>query len=501
MKLRLSNIYSCLLRLKTSKGLLILGLAVSIILLIATWRDASVLFRHSVAAGFNGYYYVLQVDSVSSHDAPYFPNSSPLLFYGLAGLSYVVGDTVIAIKIAGIIIHYLLSIAVLLIVVSLTRSYWAGLMALILIVLSPVHFFFLTEFLKQAFAMCLIAWGCWFALRAWQTKRISFWVMSGLLWTAALFSHKSSFLVLPLLVVFAVLAVGLTSQRNSWRLITTAAACLIWSTPIFLSIHAYSDLPLWLKQELSRPPQWQMQTFGMGEGFVLLLMSPAVLFLLAFCIEEAIVVRIALGTIALWGLLLTINPTLNSNPLLANVFGRLGLLVYIQAAILLAGLWWLVFTHYRRAGPFVAAAVLPLLFLSLRSPPTPGLDSDYLRRRELLIKNLPAAKEKLGLMPLVIAPHGDQFLITSILGVPSAQRLPAQNHYQNLFWLVESFECAQAMPPTIVLQTQNSHSCTVLIKNESLQQLLHLMSMDERQRLLSANSYFRQAHKEVLSYW
>src|SRR5215207_4600160 len=92
-------------KLKARRSAVILGV---ILLGLAAWRDASVLFRYPIAVGFNGYYYVLQVDSLRTQGHLCYPTMTPVVFYGVAGLRYLVRDTPQTVKASGILMHILL---------------------------------------------------------------------------------------------------------------------------------------------------------------------------------------------------------------------------------------------------------------------------------------------------------------------------------------------------------------------------------------------------------
>jgi hypothetical protein len=185
--------------------------------------------------------------------------------------------------------------------------------------------------------------------------------------------------------------------------------------------------------------------------------------------------------------------------MMGTASGRLGLLAYLLVAILLPGFFWLLVANYRAGAPYIAAAILPLLFLNVRVPYPPGLQDDYLLRRELLINNLPMIQHRLGTVPLVLAPHGDQFVVTATIRVPSDQRLPGLDNARTIFWLLDRLDCGSAPISTMVLLTDGRNGCTVLLEDSQLNQLLDRMSDNERHRLLSANPYFRLAHAQAVN--
>src|ERR1041385_2276171 len=78
-----------------------------LLLIAVTLRDLTLLLSYPVAAGLDGYYYVLQVDEFLKLGRFYFPSNTPFVFLFLAGIRLLTGDTVLAVKIGGVALHAL----------------------------------------------------------------------------------------------------------------------------------------------------------------------------------------------------------------------------------------------------------------------------------------------------------------------------------------------------------------------------------------------------------
>jgi hypothetical protein len=63
------------------------------------WSDYSYLFQTPVVTGIDGYYYALQIESISNTGDLYVPTNAQLGLYFLTGISFLIGNSVIPIKI------------------------------------------------------------------------------------------------------------------------------------------------------------------------------------------------------------------------------------------------------------------------------------------------------------------------------------------------------------------------------------------------------------------
>lgn len=471
-------------------------LAPFLICAISIGHDARLLWQYPVAVGLDGYYYVLQIDQLREQGSFFFPTLTPLVLYGLTGLSYLLGNTVLSIKVGSLIMHTLLCTGVLLLLKSVTRSFWLGVLGSLITAFSPLHLFMVAEFLKHLGALTFLVWGAWCAHRALETRSSKWTIASLTLLVVALLSHKSTIGILIVLAILVMLFIGTSRPglKMRYRYAALFLLLLIFVVPGIVAIQPYFEVPAWLRLELSPYPRWPLSGITVHEGFILVFVAPVTLFLLATSRVKPLDHRtLTLAAVALWSLIITVSPFLNSDPGLRTISGRLGYLAYIQVAILFPGVLWLISRWRRGTAIYAAAVLLPLVALSMRTPLPHGLRPHYLDRRAQLIQSLPTTAGSLGQAPVVIAAHGDQFLITATLGIRSQQRLP-DTDYDPVFWLFDQFEC-QKVPDAIVVIRESGGLCTVLVKDPEVRQLLAGMAETEQRRLFRANPYFRLAHQ------
>ena len=116
------------------------------------------------------------------------------------------------------------------------------------------------------------------------------------------------------------------------------------------------------------------------------------------------------------------------------------MLAYVQAAILVPGVIWLAVPLRWEAVFYVAGLALPLMVRSARDSLPYGMRGEYLSKRAEIVRRLPAHRGQLGPAPLVINPHGEQFVVASVLGASAQQRWPDQNTYHTIYWLLHGVE-------------------------------------------------------------
>ena len=124
-----------------------------VLVAIALLRDVYLLFRHSVAVGIDGYYYVLQIDSLYAHRGLFFPNIMPVGLYLLAAMRAWTGNPVLALKLGALASHLSLCLGVYVLLKSFTKSHVYALCGVLIITTSNLHAFLLSEFLSNSFAL------------------------------------------------------------------------------------------------------------------------------------------------------------------------------------------------------------------------------------------------------------------------------------------------------------------------------------------------------------
>lgn len=114
---------------------------------------------------------------------------------------------------------------------------------------------------------------------------------------------------------------------------------------------------------------------------------------------------------------------------------------------------------------------------------------EYLSRREQLLQSLPSCRGQLGPAPLVLSPHGDQFVVTSAVGAPAQQRWPTDPDGRTIYWLLNSVEPRFVTPDSCVLVTEKGGNFTVLAKDDDVRRWLGAAAAGERRQLLINNPH------------
>jgi hypothetical protein len=463
-------------------------LTLFLIIAVGVSLDASTLFKTPYAVGADGYYYVLQIDELLNRGHFYFPSYTPLILYALAGVSYLVGDPVVSVKIASIALHAALCLGLFAVIASLTRSWWLGVVASALAAVLGAHLYMIAEYINQLGALVFLIWGGWCALRAFNTRRKAWTLLSVACLVAASFSHRSAF---PLVLVSAALVVLVRllyaePVNRTYRLVVLALLFLLWYAPMILVIQPFVTLPQCVEMEITAPGLPLSKTTA-PEQIILMVLSPLALVVVFREKDESRdrISTLALGSVALWSFLVTINPFLDhSRP--DNLTSRLSILAYIQIAILVPGVIWL--THKRpKVIALMAAFVLPLVAGSRVYSQPFGLRTDYLSARAALLRRLPLYRQQLEPNPLVISPHGEQFLVTHALGVTSQQRLPGHSQSQPIYWLLHRVRSNFFLPSMLVIMKEREGFYTILAKDADVSQQLESISDAERGWILMNN--------------
>lgn len=470
------------------------GILLLAALLFGAVRDMFVLLRYPVAVGFDGYYYVLQVQELLSRGRLYFPTSTPLVFYPLAALTALTGDAVLAVKIGGVALHIALCAGLYALVSSVTRSRWLGVLAAVAAAVSAMHFYMLAEFIKNLCALTLLIWCWWAAVRVPRCRRARRAIIALLLFLAAVCSHRSAWaLALGVFTLGALLrwlfTRGDSIRRRVWALL---AVLFVAVTPALLAGQPFIDLPAWLGAEVFARPRWPVNPSGpVGalEMTALLLIAPLTLFFLSRLRDVLPTPHFVtvMGGVALWTLLITLNPFLNHDVRQLGIVGRLDHLMYVQLAILISGFLWLTAHNRRRLSLFLLPLTALLVLATGLFPLPKGLQPEYVSNRVQMLRELPEHKGELGTSPLIIARHGDEFVVTWSLGLPARQRLPENIEGHTINWLLHHVGQSDLTTSMSVVMEEKDDSCLVLVRHDELTRWLCAMTDAGRKRLLADN--------------
>ncbi len=468
------------------------------ILVVGAVRDAHLLFQNNVAVGIDGYYYVLQVDALKNNHRLYFPSPTPFVLYLLTVISYFTHDSVIAVKVGSVLLHTLLCLGIFALTVSTTRNLWLGLLGSALAAVSGLHLYMIAEFINALGALTFLVWSGWLTVR-WAQSRGPQWIgLAVVLIAAAIFSHQ---LAVPVVLVVAVslfLFQGLVSSTSEGRYAFAALIALvaIYFAPALVKAQAVIEMPERLRTQLSAIPNWPISDNYFPETLMLAVLAPVALMLLFRPMRRIEVGSISgglAGLVAIWSLLVTLNPFLHEDRGWTGIVGRVRGLAYIQTALLLPAVIWLVFSARRKFIFYVLAVLPPFAILTALSPLPLGLRGEYLVRRAELAQRLPYYIDRVSKDSLIIASHGDQFLVTATIGIAS-QRLPPENTAsQTVYWLLDT---SKHQSPTLdsVVVAEHPTSRTVLVEHGILRSYLLSATDVEKRMLIGYNRHLMMSY-------
>jgi hypothetical protein len=460
-------------------------------------RDAYLLFSFPVAVGTDGYYYVLQVQELITHGRLYFPSNTPLIFYILALLGMLTGDSVVAVKIGALAFHLLLCVGIYALVSAITRNEWLGVLGGAITALSAMHLYMIVEFIKNLGAVTFLVWGAWAAFRLSQTRQARWGVFSATILLAALLSHRSTWALMSALLCLAIPFHLLRATRWNTRSMLGLAslAVLLGMTPVIFANQTAIHFPASIGGELLASAEWPLGVAGVGRAdrFTLFLAAPTALFFIWYRRRESTppYLGLTVGTVALWSLLVTLNPFLNHDVRELGIVGRLDHLMYLQVAIIVPGVIRFSFGSALKIRYALATLALLLMAMSMISPLPRAVRPQYLSNRLQMIRALPDVRQEMIGNPTVIAQHGDEFVIRWVLGLRAQQKVTEDTRSQSTYWLLHNV-LPSTLTPSMTVVMEEGDMCLALVKAEELPPWLDSLAEQERKHLIIQNSHLRK---------
>jgi len=317
--------------------------ALSLLLLTAFWVDLTSLTQYPTAVGVDGYYYVLQVDHLRSTGNLYFATPTPLVIYFLAALKSLIPETVLAIKVGAGLLQVLLILGLFLLIRELTGSFALGLVSGLLAAIIRSRFYFEAEFLNNLGSIVLLIWSGWSLYRFLVAHRRVWLYLSFVLFAAGVFSHRSAAMIA---LLFAILLLmfrkAIVGTRNQ-RIVAVVVAGMVWFAPAILANRSLTLELIHSPNELRTWPAWPIAGALFADELLLLAISIAMLIALGLLSHkcELRAAHYIFGCVALYSLLITLNPFVNPETGLTGLAGRIRALSYVQSALLLPGLLWI----------------------------------------------------------------------------------------------------------------------------------------------------------------
>ncbi len=327
-----------------------------------------------------------------------------------------------------------------------------------------------------------------------KTRQQFYLYVSIVLFGAAILSHKSAVAV-ALGITFSLLllrcAIAGTRNQRIWAIV---AAIIVWLGPVILASRPLALGSIQAGNELTTRPTWPIGGALFADELALLVVSVAMLVVLSWLGRKGRLnlSHYAFGSVAVWSLLITLNPFFNSQTGLTGLAGRIRTLAYIQCAVIIPGLLWVAHSIRPAVSLYLSAAVLPFVVFMVISPLPLGLEGDYLARRAGLIRGLQSHAGEIDPDSFIIAAHGDQYVVTAFTGIAAGQRPPTSVRYAKRYWLLDQVKGHRAMPGSILI-TKDEKSSIVLVENQILGQQLEYMDGRERRLLFSINPHLSRA--------
>lgn len=470
--------------------------ALVLVLILAAWNDKHILMRYPVAVGLDGYYYCLQTRELLAHGRLYFPTHTPLLFYAMSFLAKSLGKIVDAVEMTAILLDLLLALGLFSLVSIVTESLWLGVLASALVASSTLHFYFAGEFIKNLGSIVLLVWSACAIVAGLKSMRRGCFVLAAIFGAGALATHLSVLILIPFLAGIILALRYIVDEEVSKRAKSMIGLLLflVWLAPAILSWQTLVEVPAWLRAELLTGAEFPIHRIGWSDKTVVLLLVPfAFAFLAAFRRElRKSPLYYVLGATVLWALLITLNPFFNHELGSEGINGRLSELVYLQSAILIP--CFIKLSSVARSKiPWIFTCLLSPLIVTASLAPLPhGLQSQYLKERSELAKNLVSESAMIRAKSLVLAPHGDEFLITYITGVESRHLWSYMDDSSRTLWLLRVVS-PQSLTPSMVVLLNDRAGAMVLVCDSDLRREMLSLSLPARANLTSRNQHLYAA--------
>ena len=465
------------------------------LLIFAATRDASYLFSYPVAVGADGYYYVLQINELLKSHRLFYPSNTPIVFWILAALTLVTKNVVVAIKLGSIAFNLCLCAAFFVLVSGTTRSRWLGVLAAGIVGLSGMHSYMIAEFIKNLAGITFFVWGTWCVIYASENYK-AWWVAASIFLIAcAALSHSSIWIIAPVMSVIVLINRYLKTEKRAMLF----AALIVCSGLICAALLAHQEvfpLPAWLATEVThlRFPITLRNPVGKAEAFMLLGTVPLALFLIFRNWNKVPnqSFRVVVLTVSVWTLLVTLNPFLNHDVTQLGIVGRLDHLMYLQVATLVPAVIYLALDANKKVAIIYSVLTIFFVIASMAAPLPRGLRSSYLAEREQIIETLPLQRQQLGPDAFVVAQHGDEFLVTWLLGIAAQQTFPVSSDGKSIFWMVHQVKPNTVTTEMVVVMEEENGSALVLMKHGDMAQWINMLNARDRNQLWEVNPHLKK---------
>jgi len=416
----------------------------AILALLTLW-DARQLFQWRTPVGLDGYYYVLQVSSISKGEPFKYPTDFVTFFYICYLVSIFVGKLVVAIKCLALTLQALCIVFIYLIVAKQSTDSSIAVLSSLIYAASSYRLIFLSEYLKQlaGITFALLALCIWAQAIRSSSEGTRRW-LAGACAAIALTSHIS---ILPIVGTIHFLGRILEKATRKSRLILSSVLAGVTAT--FMKAVGLATGVLWMR-------------WGLIEQICVDLFAVTVL-IERSCPEKSDPPnkQLILGVCG-FALIFCGNPMMSSSPEAAA--GRLILLSPLLAAILVPSVSITAFFMKRKS--LLKSLILLMIVGEIAFPiRIRGLEDQYLADRQEDVAELRrptlSSLNSSNKPVLIVAPHGQEFMLAALWNVPTTSHY-IEEHDAEVLYYQEMKGCNPAMNRNAQVLLWNAHRCVEL---------------------------------------
>ena len=376
-----------------------------------------------------------------------------------------------------------------LILSRVTDNKWTGLIGAGIVAVSVLRLIWIVEFVNNLGGVAFLLCGI-YCLGEKSKNKIRF-IVGGFFLILAFLSHKS-ILPLAILILFAFGALYLLDKSIGSKFFLYLLISLItmgFFYPLFFITIPSNHFFSFLSENVAVNPKYPLFIKGFfEEKFILSILAPLSFFVSLWKSRNNKQIALTNGTISILSLFVTLNPFLNHTEYIMTIPDRFALFMNIQIAFLLVFTLQLL-SFDKTSKSIITVAILFLLILG-NTNQTKGNDERFLLKRQNLIENLERFKEIIPKQSIIIAPHGYQFLLTSVLDIPSQRLLPKEE--SRIYWLIFGIPCNKVEKASAIVSIEGKF-CTTILENEDVKPL----SSKDKEIVSKLNPHFEKIDIEL----
>ena len=477
-------------RLSPSTAQLVLSAISGVAAILALYGD---ILAQATPVGLDGYYYVLQVEALLRDGAPQYP--TPFLFPALlmTGVSVLVGDATMGIKIFALVIAAALSVAIFVAVRRGTGSAFAGALGQLIWIVHTSTAYYVVEYINNMFGLAMFALMVLADIHARQDPHQAggaAWYIRVAAGGAAVVSHRMS---AGLVLLYFAVKLLLRYARGSHLL-----ALATWVLPLFTLVvmalqqgFAPPGMRVAVARELSSVPFRELFAPSILFGTVLLISTIVPIALDAVRQARS---RVALGVprlewLALSGVvvLVLLNPWLKYDTGLQSIAARLRLAEGVFLGLLLPVSLTIRWRQDPRRRLLLVGALIVVvaLFRTGRSPA--GSRATFLDQQSQMLREVNDLRRELPQGSVIVAQHGFEYAITHRLGMDAVSGRESLSHVpaDRVWWLLRRSEAGTrlAKPESLVGQQW------MLVRDDVCAKWLSELPVGERSLVIGNNPF------------